>query len=307
MTVGIVGNGFVGGAVRRGFQQAFFRTKTYDIDPTRRTHLSWEVANCDLVFICVPTPQQEDSSALERPGYDLTYIREAFNMLTKRDKPHQPNPGTIYVIKSTVSPGATEQIAKEFGLEDRVVYNPEFLTERFADTDFLSAPHVVLGGPENAVAKVESVYCTAYTHWQDQYLTAVTPKYTTTDWGTAELIKLGLNCFFAVKISFMNEMFGLCEDANLNFDDFVKGLERDGRVYPQHLEVPGHDKHFGFGGKCFPKDLNAMIAMLQDKILPYHTVLGAEETNRRVRPQEYLKDENYNNIDVSSGQMGYSG
>ena len=83
----------------------------------------------------------------------------------------------------------------------------------------------------------------------------------------------------------------------------LKGIKNDGRVYPMHLDVPGHDFQRGFGGKCFPKDLAAMISMLKDKGLPYYTLLGAENTNMQLRPHEYYeKDSDY--LDDPPGQVG---
>ena len=72
------------------------------------------------------------------------------------------------------------------------------------------------------------------------------------------------NCFFATKVSFMNEMYQVCEAINGDWDAALEGFITDGRIGNSHIDVPGHDGDFGFGGKCFPKDLNAMIKKAED-------------------------------------------
>ena len=154
----------------------------------------------------------------------------------------------VIIIKSTIVPGTVERYAEKYPRLN-IVFSPEFLTERNAKLDFINAPRIVLGGPNNLTDKVEQVFRVRFPH---------TP-IVKTDYATAQLIKYMANCFFAVKISFMNEMKQLADATGVNWEHAVRGFITDGRIGNSHIDVPGHDGSLGFGGKCFPKDINALI------------------------------------------------
>ena len=103
---------------------------------------------------------------------------------------------------------------------------------------------------------------------------------------TAELIKYMNNCFFATKVSFMNEMRLVSDACGADWETAVDGFIRDGRIGHSHLNVPGHDGKFGFGGVCFPKDVQAMIDLGKKLGVEMHTLKGAWETNLKVRPEK---------------------
>ena len=111
-----------------------------------------------------------------------------------------------------------------------------------------------------------------------------------TSYETAELIKYMSNCFFATKVSFMNEMYQIAEKIDANWDDAVSGFVSDGRIGHSHLGVPGHDGKFGFGGSCFPKDIQAMIDFAETFDLNPTVLKGAWEKNLEVRPEEDWKE-----------------
>ena len=104
-----------------------------------------------------------------------------------------------------------------------------------------------------------------------------------TDFGTAQLIKYMANCFFATKVSFMNEMYQVCEAINGDWDKALEGFITDGRIGNSHIDIPGHDGDFGFGGKCFPKDLNAMIKKAEALGIEPSVMKGAWKKNEEVR------------------------
>ena len=106
-----------------------------------------------------------------------------------------------------------------------------------------------------------------------------------TSYETAELIKYMNNCFFATKVSFMNEMYQIAEKIDANWDEAVSGFVSDGRIGHSHLGVPGHDGKFGFGGSCFPKDIQAMINYSKKLGVSPNVLKGAWETNLDVRPE----------------------
>ena len=104
-----------------------------------------------------------------------------------------------------------------------------------------------------------------------------------TDFATAQLIKYMANCFFATKVSFMNEMYEICSAIDGDWDKAVEGFITDGRIGNSHIDVPGHDGDFGFGGKCFPKDLNAMIKKAESLGVSPEVMKGAWKKNKQIR------------------------
>ena len=187
-------------------------------------------------------------------------------------------------MKSTVVPGTTRRLkAKHSTLQ--IVFNPEFLTERHARFDFLNQSRIVLGfetdleeGQKNlAVNKVKDLYNHRFSG----------NNFITTNYETAEMIKYFNNLFFAVKVSFMNEMKLVAEKTGtINWEKAVRGLVSDGRVGDSHLQVPGPDGKKGFGGSCFPKDINAFITFTNSIGLDLKVLKGAWETNLNIRPEK---------------------
>ena len=154
------------------------------------------------------------------------------------------------------------------------VFNPEFLTERKARLDFINTSRIVLGSNKQiALDIVEDLYKLRFPY---------TP-IIKTDFGTAQLIKYMANCFFATKVSFMNEMYQVCEKINGDWDKAMEGFITDGRIGNSHIDVPGHDGDMGFGGKCFPKDLNAMIKRAEELGVTPSVMKGAWAKNQEVR------------------------
>jgi UDP-glucose 6-dehydrogenase len=110
-----------------------------------------------------------------------------------------------------------------------------------------------------------------------------------TNYETAELIKYMNNCFFATKVSFLNEMYQIADKCGADWDMAVEGFVRDGRVGHSHMNVPGPDGKFGFGGSCFPKDIQAMINFAESLDIEPSVLLGAWDKNLDVRPEEDWK------------------
>ena len=265
MKIGIVGNGFVGSAIIHGFVLHVDDILIYDNDSSKSTHSLREVAQqSDIAFICVPTPMFETGEC------DLSIVEEAVDEICSFS---DRNKEMVVVIKSTVVPGTVESLSEKFPNID-FVFNPEFLTERRARLDFINTSRVVLGGTSQiALEKVESLYRTRFPY----------VKIVKTDFGTAQLIKYMANCFFATKISFMNEMKQICDAIDGNWDEAMDGFISDGRIGNSHIDVPGHDGNLGFGGKCFPKDINAMISKSLALGINPTVMIAAWEKNLEVR------------------------
>ena len=106
-----------------------------------------------------------------------------------------------------------------------------------------------------------------------------------TDSVTAELIKYMNNSFFATKVSIMNEFKLICDKIGANWEDALNGFASDGRIGDSHLNVPGHDGKLGYGGKCFPKDVNALVLFAKNLGINLNTIIGGWKTNINVRQE----------------------
>ena len=107
-----------------------------------------------------------------------------------------------------------------------------------------------------------------------------------TDAKTAELTKYMNNTFFATKVSIMNEFKLLCDKIGANWEDALRGFVSDGRIGDSHLNVPGHDGKLGYGGTCFPKDVNALLSFSKKHDIKLNTIAGGWSTNLKVRPEK---------------------
>tara|TARA_B100000035_G_C21033558_1_gene569681 strand:- start:3400 stop:4284 length:885 start_codon:yes stop_codon:yes gene_type:complete len=285
MKLGIIGNGFVGNAIAHAFIP-FMEVKIYDKDPNKCSGEGFTQGLCgvvndsDVVFVCVPTPMRQDGTI------DLSIVESVFEDIETLRKPEVESP--VFVLKSTVVPGTTRKL-KEKHPSLPIVFNPEFLTERHARFDFLNQSRIILGfetdlddGMDNLTAnKVRDLYNARFSG----------SNFVITNYETAEMIKYFNNLFFAVKVSFMNEMKLVADKlGTINWDKAVRGFVSDGRVGDSHIKVPGPDGKPGFGGSCFPKDINAFIAFADSVGLDLSVLKGAWATNLIVRPEKDWED-----------------
>ena len=284
--IGIVGRGFVGSAVEFGFSPQtgcdVDDLYIYDKDKSRSLHsLEDLVLYSDFIFLSVPTPSNEDGSI------NLSYVEDALQRISEitaeieqEISPVPTDLDNIVLIRSTVTPGTTKSLQQKYQ-NLRLVFNPEFLTERSANFDFINQTRYILGGDEEYTNKVADLY-----RWRFGDSIPVIE----TNYQTAELIKYMNNCFFATKVSFLNEMKQVSDRCGADWDRAVEGFIRDGRIGHSHMKVPGPDGKFGFGGKCFPKDVSAMIDFGNKLGLDMHTLNGVWDTNCEVRPERDWED-----------------
>ena len=257
--VGIVGNGFVGESQAFAFSPTN-EIRIYDVDPLKSTHTKEETHQSDFIFVCVPTPMDMGGKQ------DLSYIERVFE---------EAKEGPIYIIKSTVLPGTTEMLQRRYP-HLNIIFSPEFLTERTAKLDMLTQARVIFGGDEVLTKRVEELFSGRF----------MNRHYIHTDSKTAEFIKYMNNTFFATKVSIMNEYYRLAQLVGVNWDDALYGFASDGRVGDSHLHVPGPDGKVGFGGTCFPKDINALMSMANDVGVNMNVLEATWKTNLEVRPEQ---------------------
>ena len=269
VSIGIIGKGFVGTAVAHGFShQTGYGAdiRIYDANPEKSQNtLEDTVNNSEFIFLSVPTPADKD-------GFnDLSIVKSVLKNIDSVCT----SPDNIILVRSTVVPGTTRDLQKKFP-NLRLVFNPEFLTERSASFDFINQTRVILGGEKNYTQRVKYLY----KHRFGDYLPVIE-----TNFETAEMIKYMNNLFFATKVSFLNEMKLLGDKVGVNWNEAVDGFVLDGRVGHSHLSVPGPDGKFGFGGSCFPKDIQALIKFADLNGVDMNVLKGAWKTNLHVRPE----------------------
>ena len=271
--IGIIGRGFVGNAVANGFSEGTgFKAKirVFDTNPLKSTHSLEEVIkDSEVVFISVPTPSNKNGSI------NLDILDNCLEQINKEAKKIK-KVNCIFLIRSTIVPGTTRRFQNKFP-NLKLVFNPEFLTERSATFDFISQTRYVLGGEKKNTRIIKELY---------QLRFGSTISIIETDYESAELIKYVCNTFFATKVSFLNEMKLLSDKVGADWDTVIEGFVRDGRVGHSHTQVPGPDGKLGFGGSCFPKDIQALINFGDSLSINLNVLKGAWKTNLKIRPEK---------------------
>ena len=268
-TVGIIGQGFVGGALASAFSN-HYKVYTYDkILTDLSTHKSvFSLSRaCELLFVCVQTPMREDGSC------DISIVKEVVQEACSTGRQN------IIAIKSTIPPNTTK-LLQELCQDSQIVFNPEFLLERNAEQDFLNTSRVILGGPRPATTRLKQFYSKVFPN----------AHVIKTDSTVAEMVKYLTNSFLAVKVSFANEMHAICESLGVDYDKVTEYALHDDRLGSTHWSVAGPDGHYGFGGSCFPKDINALMHLAQTMCIKANTIQGAWNTNLMARPEKDWED-----------------
>jgi UDPglucose 6-dehydrogenase len=272
MNIGIIGNGFVGKAVKESFRD-HFEIFVFDKDKRKANIESLEelINKCKITFLCLPTPMNliDGSCHLEIIEDTLKQIN-----IYCDESDFYGNAKRTIVIKSTIPPGTTEKWNKEYKYID-IAFNPEFLTEVNSIDDFRNQNRIIIGSTRKVGAKIKNIYSKVF------------PKVPIikTSATIAEMVKYFTNCFLAMKVSYANEIHQICEKLDIDYDKVIEYAVRDERIGTSHLNVPGPDGDYGFGGHCFPKDLNALINLAENQGLGLDiSVLKATlETNNKVR------------------------
>lgn len=272
MKICIVGSGTVGCATGRGFSKFGHEVVFFDIDKRKieslisqgmaaTGDLALAARSAEAFFICVPTPTK-------KKRIDLSIIKSAAESLAKAVA--QRNDYFIVVVKSTVVPTTTESVilplleehsGKKAGEGFGLCFNPEFLREKSAYSDFINPDRIIIGQHDKKAGDMlEDIYrpfgCPAIR----------------TDLKTAEFIKYANNCFYSAKISYFNELHLVCQKLGIDSEIVRRAVQMD-RFYPTHPWA--HGKHFD--GKCLPKDLSAFIRFCTDNNIHNPVLLKAVE------------------------------
>jgi UDPglucose 6-dehydrogenase len=219
-----------------------------------------------VCFIAVNTPQGEDGSA------DLSYVIAASRQIAE----HMDSYRTI-VMKSTVPVGTCRQVKhamretfneKELDIEFDIVSNPEFLKEGDAINDFMKPDRIIIGADNDRAATIMKEIYSGFTLNRERIQIM--------DTTSSEMTKYASNAMLATRISFMNELSGLCEHTGANINNVRKGMAADTRIGPHFLYAGA-----GYGGSCFPKDVQALCAMGRCYNYSMPVIDAAEEVNRR--------------------------
>ena len=273
MGVGIIGQGFVGKALKAGFEK-YYEVDTLDLDKDKCTvdYLEDIVELVNIIFVCVPTPMKKDGSC--DTSIVEAVVKDINDMVVSRNVS-----GRIVAIKSTIPPGTTEILNKECS-NISILFNPEFLTEANFIEDFKNKNRIIIGGPRPASTKLRQLYSLVFPN----------VPIIKTGSTTAEMVKYFTNTFLATKVSFANEMKQICDEIDIDYDKVVEYSTYDERLGKSHWAVPGHDGKLGFGGSCFPKDINALVKLCEKYDFHPNVLVGAIETNLDVRPEEDWKE-----------------
>ena len=202
-------------------------------------HHPSEIKECVFSVIAVPTPMNADGSC------DTRLVEQSVRNA----------PTTLVLIKSTIAPGTTDRLRAQTG--KRIVFSPEYIGESsyfnpYFGKDMIEVPFLICGGEKQDIRHIIDLLLP---------ILGPTKKYFQTTALNAEIIKYMENVYFAAKVTFMNEMYEICETFGADWHEVREGWLLDPRVEPMHTAVFA-DKR-GFGGKCYPKDLNALIAASQ--------------------------------------------
>lgn len=261
--IGIMGLGFVGGALLQYFKRVKkLRPLVYD----KYKHLGSieQINQADIVFICVPTPFHA------KTGFDLSFVKDAVKSLSGKK---------IVVIKSSVIPGTTNALQKLFP-RHQILFNPEFLREASASYDMAHPDRQIIGITKTSKSSASPV----------MGLLPIAPYQKIMGAEEAEMVKYMANSFLALKVVFGNEFYDICKNLGIDYKNVKEGVVRDERIGDSHFDVT-HGGYRGYGGSCFPKDVNAIIQLAEKNKIKTPLLKGMRQTNRQLLKASGLDEE----------------
>lgn len=260
MKIGIIGMGFVGGTTAKILEKAH---EIFPYDKYKEPYKNPSVLkDTEAVFVSVPTPMKPSGEIDYSPIYNsLETLTENTN---EKSRP-------LVIIRSTAVSGTTDKLAEEYSFN--FVFNPEFLREKYALDDMKNTNKIVIGANKDEdYKKVRGIYKPIFPN----------AEYIHVNRKTAEMIKYASNVMLAGQIALANEIYQVCNALDVDYSIIKKVLLMDYRI-AKNIDVPGPDGEIGFGGKCFPKDLNALIYLAREKMYRPYLLEEIWRLNEKVR------------------------
>jgi nucleotide sugar dehydrogenase len=259
--IGIIGLGFVGNAIASTMYDSGIDVVKVDIDSTRGNGTYADLMKCDGVFVCVPSPSNADGSC------DTSILESVLERLKDYEG--------VIISKCTIPPSKYTELNNQY---KNLIYSPEFLTAANAKSDYMNAKFAIIGGRIKA-----------YASEAERLIKLTQPNLEIIEHCTIEeaaLTKYAINSFLATKVIFMNELQQVASAANVNYEKIARMVAFDNRIGKSHMQVPGHDGSFGFGGACFPKDTAALLKYAEGLGIHLNTLDAAVKKNTLLRLTE---------------------
>jgi UDPglucose 6-dehydrogenase len=273
--VGIVGQGFVGTAMRAYFERHEFKVISYDKYQPASLGLEEVVKNSHIIFVCVPTPMRQT-------GECYTGIpQEVFSDIARvAQEIGRPTDSFVICLKSTVPPGFTDSMREKYP-NMRITFSPEFLMEKTASQDMINANRILCGGSPEDTAVVLQFFLVADKRRVDEgkvILVQCPAK-------SAEMAKLMTNGLLFTKVVFCNEIHELCKKMEIDYAEVRWLTVLDQRIGASHTQVPGPDGFLGAGGHCFPKDMHNLKFVAENVGMPEKLFSAVLSRNNEVREE----------------------
>ncbi len=260
--IGIIGVGYVGGALRNWFEGKRDEYEVFLYDTAKRLGSLAEVNRADTVFIAVPTPFHTDPAS-GKQGYDDSAVVESLTTVAD---------GKVAVVKSTVLPTSTERYQKQFPGKT-ILFNPEFLRAKTANEDFLRPDRQLVGYANEAGKRAaEAVLAMLPPAPYARVLRA----------REAEMVKYFNNNFLAARVVFANQMYDICKTLDIDYTAVKEGVAQDARVGGSHFDV-FDEGYRGYAGACLPKDVRALTAFAKAAGVDVRLLETLEEVNEDLR------------------------
>ncbi len=252
--VGIIGEGVVGGALRAYLEDDGYDVRVYD--PPKGYDSITHLDDAEIVFICVPTPYTHGI------GFDDRHLLNAVSSLSGH---------RAIVIKSTVLPGTTQMLQERMP-QHRFLFSPEFLREATAYEDFVRPDRQIIGCTYASLGDANRVLAML----PDAPFERVCPA------AEAEMAKYVANAFLAVKVSYANEIYDLCDRLHIDYGSVKDVVSADERIGASHLDVLDSG-YRGYAGKCLPKDSKALLDLARSAGVELNVLRAADVANSERR------------------------
>ena len=283
-SIGIIGIGVLGNAIFETFNSIkTIDIKCYDkykINNNNNNNNKNYVQNidklydCNILFLCLPT--EYDTIKKEYNKKEIEFVMYELAQLNYKG---------IILLKSTVEPKTTYNLSQLYP-QLNIIHNPEFLTARSATNDFKNQTHIVLGIPNKLleISDLDGINPSPHNYIKTffkTYFKDASISICTSD--ESESMKLFCNSFYATKIQYFTEIKLLCDKMSIDYNNVVILMIKNGWINPMHTTIPGHDGHVSFGGKCLPKDINALGALCNSMNISNEVIQSVINENNIMR------------------------